>query len=148
MTVITYDVVIDLKQEFRDAWNSIKVCNAPKPDIQIVWDIKSTGFGGGTKARIYLTPLAETIKPFQLHGDAHWHELVVKIDVRSYRGLSIHNNIVKTVSNILKNIIRRGAEGFLDVIIMGSEDMSAEMRNKYRTVLTVKYRDVESFTFV
>jgi len=148
MTVITYDVVADLKQEFSDGWNSSKVCSAPKPDIQIVWDIKSVGFGGGTRPRLYITPMPETIRPFQLHGDAHWHELVLKIDLRSYKGIEMHNNMVKTVSNILKNIIRRGAEGFLDVIIMGSEDMSAEMRNKFRTVLTVKYRDVESFTFV
>jgi len=148
MTVITYDVVNDLKSVMGTSWNSLKVCNAPKPDIQIVWDIKSVGFGGGTRPRLYITPMPETVKPFALHGDAHWHELVLKLDVRSYRGLSIHNNIIKTVSNVLKNIIRRNVQGFLDVIIMGSEDMSAEMRNKYRTVLTVKYRDVESFTFV
>jgi len=148
MTVITYDVVKDLKQELSCSWNKLKTCNAPKPDVQIVWDIKSTGFGGGTRPRIYITPMPESVRPFALHGDAHWHELVLKIDVRSFRGLSIHNNIVKTVADVLKNIIRRGTEGFLDVIIIGSEDMSAEMRNKYRTVLTVKYRDVNSFTFV
>jgi len=148
MTVITYDVVNDLKSVMATDWNKNKINSAPKPDIQIIWDVKSAGFGGGTRARVYITPMPESIRPFQLHGDAHWHELVLKVDVRSYKGLENHNNIIKTVSNTLKNIIRRGTEGFLDVIIIGSEDMSSEMRNKYRTVLTVKYRDVNSFTFV
>jgi len=148
MTVITYDVLTDLKSTLVDDWAKTKVNSAPLPDVQIVWDIKTTGFGSGMRDRIYITPINEAVKPFQLHGDTYWHELVTKIEIRTYRGFENQNNIVKTVSTIVKNNIRKSGDGFLDVIIMGSEPLSTEIRNMYRHVITLKYRNAISHTFV
>jgi len=148
MTIITYDAITDLKDALNNDWNLNKVNSAPKPDIQLIWDVKSTGYGSGTRPRILIQPSVEKIKPFDFFGANYWHDVPIKVDIRSYKGMEQHNDIVKTVSDIILNIIRRANNGFLQVLITGNESFNHEYRNMYRHVITLKYQDVNSHTFV
>ena len=97
--------------------------------------------------RIIIEPLNEDIQLFALHGDAHKHELLIKIDMRSYSTLARQNAIVKEVSRIVKNIVRRDSQGFLDIRPKGIQTLSPELRNMFRDVMTIIYRHVEDHTF-
>ena len=152
MTIITYDAIDDLKSALCAQWNATSAGGA-KPSIDIVWDKKVVGFDGdssGNQERIIIEPLSEPIKPFALHGDAYWHDLLIKIDIRSYKdgGTTRMNAIVKETSRIIHNIIRRDAQGFLQVVIAKSETRNQDYRNMYRHMIDLKYSAVKSHTFV
>jgi len=141
-SLITYDAILNLQTEICSDWGE-----APKPKIQLVWEEKAVGIGGTKKEYIFIEPITENIKPFQLHGDTWWHEVVIKIDIRTWSNLTRHNVVVKEVARIVKNIIRNSDDNFVDVIITGSESISPEYRNIFRHVITLKYRSAESHVF-
>lgn len=142
-SLITYDSIINLQSELCSAWTE-----APKPKIQFIWEEKAVGIGGTKKEYIFITPINETIKAFQLHGDVWWHEVIIKVDIRTWSNLTRHNTVVKEVARIIKNIIRNSDDNFVDVLIMGSESKTPEYRNIFRHVITLRYRSGESHTFV
>ncbi len=144
---ITYDVVADLKTRLCTDWG---MCVTPKPKFDFIWDEKSTGLVGSIQERVLIQPLQEKIVSFQLHGDAWKHELPVKIDIRTYKTLAIHNTVVKEVGRILKNILRRAGGTpvpFIDAHLRGFESLDEKYRNFFRGVFTIVYRDVTAFTF-
>ena len=149
MTIITYDAIDDLKTALCAQWDAT-CAGGTKPTIDFVWDKKVVGFDGDSTERIMIEPLSEPIKPFDLHGDAYWHDLYIKIDIRSYKsgGITRQNQIVKEVSRIIKNIIRRSSAGLLQVSVNKSETRNQDYRNMYRHLIDLKYSDVESHTFV
>lgn len=149
MTIITYDAICDLKSSLCTQWDAT-CAGGTKPTIDFVWDKKVVGFDGDSTERIMIEPLSEPIKPFDLHGDAYWHDLYIKIDIRSYKsgGITRQNQIVKEVTRIIKNIIRRSPQGFVQVILNKSETRNQDYRNMYRHMIDVTYQDVESHTFV
>ena len=149
MTIITYDAIDDLKTALCTQWDATCV-GGTKPTIDFVWDKKVVGFDGDSTERIMIEPLSEPIKPFDLYGTAYWHDLLIKIDIRSYKtgGITRQNQIVKEVSRIIKNIIRRSSAGLLQVSINKSETRNQDYRNMYRHLIDLKYSDVESHTFV
>ena len=148
MTIITYDAIDDLKCALCTQWDAT-CAGGTKPAIDIVWDKKIVGFDSDIE-RIILEPLAEPIKVFALHGDAYWHELMIKIDIRSYKtgGTIRQNVIVKETTRIIQNIIRRTGTGFLQVIIKKSETRNQDYRNMYRHIIDLVYNDVNSHSFV
>jgi len=142
---ITYDVVADLKTELVCQWSA-----CPVPRFDFLWDEKSTGFVGSKEEIVLIQPLKEQIVSFQLHGDSWKHELPVKIDIRTYKSLTIHNTVVKEVGRILKNILRRAGASpvtFIDAHLKGGESIDENYRNLFRYVYTIVYRDVTPFTF-
>ena len=149
MTIITYDAICDLKSAICTQWNAT-CAGGTKPAIDLVWDKKVVGFDGDSTERVIIEPLSEPIKPFALHGDAYWHDLLIKIDIRSYKngGISRQNQIVKEVTRIIQNIIRRSAQGFLQVTWNKSETRNQDYRNMYRHIIDLKYSDVNTHTFV
>jgi hypothetical protein len=150
MTIITYDAVDDLKSAICSQWDATCVGGC-KPDISLVWDKKVTGLGSGNqKGMIIIEPQGESIRPFALHGDSYWHELLIKIDIRSYKtgGPTRHNQIVKEVTRIIQNIIRRDTQGFLQVAFAKSETRNQDYRNMFRHLIDLKYSDANSHTFV
>ncbi len=148
MTIITYDAIEDLKCALCTQWDATCL-GGKKPEIDIVWDKKLVGFDGEVE-RIILEPLAEPIKVFALHGDAYWHELMIKVDIRSYKtgGTTRQNEIVKETTRIIQNIIRRTGTGFLQVIIKKSETRNQDYRNMYRHIIDLLYNDVNNHSFV
>ena len=147
MTSILYDAMDDLKDAFISCWNDTNNGGA-KPLVELVWERKVTGFGNSKRDTILIEPIKEAITPFQLHGDTHWHELPVKLDIRTYKGKDRHDQVMKESSRIVKNIIRRSNKNFLDVIIKDIEPLTKDYRNMFRDVITLRYRDVESHSFV
>ena len=149
MSVITIDAVLDLKCAFDSDWDATCLGGA-KPSTDIIWDKKVVGFDSDTTERIIIQPLGEPVKPFALHGDAYWHDLMIKIDIRTYKtgGINRHNEVIKEVDRIIKNIIRRNTQGFLQVIIGKHETRNADYRNMYRHLIDIKYQDVSNHTFV
>jgi|GEM_PF-4520605 hypothetical protein len=149
--MITYDAILDLQTALSCDWgDACTPCVGTAPTVDLVWDKKVVGFDGDVSERIIITPLNETIDPFDLFGKAHWHELAVKIDVRTYQsgGITRQNIVVKEVSRILKNIIRRNVQGFLQVIITKSETRNQDYRNMFRHLIDLKYQDAQTHTFV
>lgn len=149
MTVITYDAIDDLKCALCTQWNATCI-GGTKPKIDIVWDKKVVGFDSDNTERIIISPMPEAIKVFALHGDAYWHDLLIKLDIRSYKsgGTTRQNAIVKEVTRIIQNILRRDGQGFLQVIIAKSETKNQDYRNMYRHMIDLKYNDVNNHTFV
>lgn len=113
-----------------------------------VWEEKSVGIGNVKQEYIFITPIREPIEPFQLHGDTYWHEVIMKLDIRTYSTIARHKAVVAEVARIVKNIVRNTDDGFLDVIIMGIDPKTPDVRNIFRDVLTLRYRSAESHTFV
>ena len=148
MTIITYDAIEDLKCALCTQWDATCL-GGVKPEIDFVWDKKLVGFDGEVE-RIILEPLAEPIKVFALHGDAYWHDLMIKVDIRSYKtgGTTRQNEIVKETTRIIQNIIRRTGTGFLQVIIKKSETRNQDYRNMYRHIIDLLYNDVNNHSFV
>lgn len=149
MTIITYDAINDLQCALCTQWDATCL-GGTKPAIDIVWDKKVVGFDGDSTERVIIEPLTEPIKPFALHGDAYWHDLHIKIDIRSYKtgGTTRQNAIVKEVTRIIQNIIRRDSTGFLQVVLNKSETRNQDYRNMYRHMIDLTYNDVENHTFV
>lgn len=149
MTIITYDAISDLQCAICCQWDATCI-GGTKPSIDIVWDKKVVGFDSDDTERIIIQPLNEAITPFALHGDAYWHDLHIKVDIRSYKsgGTTRQNAIVKEVTRIIQNIIRRNATGFLQVILTKSETRNQDYRNMYRHIIDLKYNDVNNHTFV
>jgi len=142
---ITYDVVADLVTRLTDDWTA-----CPVPTFELIWDRKATGFVGSKKEIVLIQPLRESISSFQLHGDSWIHELLVKIDIRTFKTLAIQNTVVKEVGRILKNILRRAGASpvpFIDAHLRGYESLDEQYRNFFRGVFTIAYRDVTPFTF-
>ncbi len=139
---IIYDAVEDIRCVIDTQWKE-----AREPRIELVWDIKAVGFGSSRQEVIYITPLTESIKPFDLFGKAYWQELPIKLDVRTYTNIKRHKEVVKELHRIIKNIIRRSTQGFLQVELKSSEPVNTEIRNMFRQVITLHYISVETFTF-
>jgi hypothetical protein len=149
MTVITYDAILDLQTALRTCWGEAG-CTGAKPTVDIVWDKKVVGFDSDTTERVLIDPQTEAVKVFALHGDAYWHDLLIKIDVRTYQsgGTPRQNIVVKEVTRIIQNIIRRNAQGFLQVVIGNNVTKNGDFRNMFRHVIDLRYQDVNNHTFV
>jgi hypothetical protein len=145
-----YDAILDLQSALCTQWNACAcVCAGAKPTIDFEWDKKVVGFDGDNTERVIIKPLKEKIKIFDIYGRAHWHDVPIILDVRSYTGgITRQNVIVKEVIRIIKNIIRRSAQGFLQVIIRDSETRNTDYRNMFRHLITLEYQDVDTVTFI
>ena len=149
MTIITYDAINDLRSALCAQWDATCV-GGTKPSIDIVWEKKVVGFDGDSTERVIIEPLSEPIKPFALHGDTYWHDLLIKLDIRSYKtgGTTRQNAIVKEVTRIIQNIIRRDSQGFLQIQLKKSETRNQDYRNMYRHIIDLQYQAVKDHTFV
>ena len=139
---IIYDAVDDIICAIKTQWKGGATLR-----IEPVWEVKAVGFGSSRQEVMYVTPMTENIKPFDLFGKAYWQELPIKLDVRTYRNIKRHKEVVKELHRIIKNIIRRDADGFLQVVLKSSEPVNTEIRNMFRQVITLHYISVETFTF-
>jgi len=139
---ITYDAVDDIICAIKSDWTE-----GPTLRIEPVWEVKAVGFGSSRQEVLYVTPMTEKIVPFDLFGKAYWQELPIKLDVRTYRNIKRHKEVIKELHRIIKNIIRRDSQGFLQVVLKSSEPVNTEIRNMFRQIITLHYISVETFVF-
>ena len=66
------------------------------------------------------------------------HTIDLTLDVRSYQNLDRHNIIMKEVTRIIKDQIRR--EGFIDLRIAGTVPLSRLYRNMCRHMVRITFR--------
>lgn len=145
---ITYDAVADMVSAITAQWDGGTACAGTLPRIREVWNVKVVGFGSENQEEIIIKPGYEQIEPFQLHGDTYWHTLPMEIDIRVYSSITRLNTVVKEVERIVKNMIRRDAQGFLQVVIKNSQSKVPEYRNMYRHCINLTYEAAKSHTFV
>jgi len=138
--ITQYDAIEDLKLMLAGGWDSN--AGGEKPDFQAIWDKKVSGLGGDFRDMVLIQPRKEKITQFALFAQAFWHEAPISIDVRTYSGIKRHNATVKEIVRILKNNVRRSAQGFIDVLIDGVDSYNKDYRNIYRAVIDIRYRDV------
>ena len=144
----TYDAVLDLQCALCTQWDATCL-GGVKPTIDFVWDKKLVGFDSDNTERVIMYPLKGPVKPFDIFGHAWWHDNPIRLDIRSYTGgITRQNIIIKEVIRIIKNIIRRAPQGFIQVVMKDSETRNGDYRNMFRHFVTLQYESVDTVTFV
>ena len=137
MGTAMYDSLNDMKTLLRGDWGTTD-SSGDVPDIEIIWDRKVVGLADYTRDTILLTPKRENVEYFGLYGSNFLHHVEVQIDIWSYMNQTRLNNMVKEVTKIIKNNIRR--TDFVDLMLMTSVSSSDTYRNIWKHVLTARYR--------
>ena len=132
-----YDSLNDLQLLLKDKWGTTD--NAGSfPEIEIIWERKVVGLANYTQDTILLTPKRENVEYFGLYGSDFLHHVDIQIELWSYMNQDRLDNLVKEVTKIIKNNIRR--TDFVDLVITGSLSASDTYRNIWKHILTAKYR--------
>jgi len=93
-----------------------------------------------TQDTILLTPKRENVEYFGLYGSDFLHHVDIQIECWTYMSQDRLNNLVKEVTKIVKDNIRR--TNFVDLMITGSLSQSDGYRNIWKHAIQVKYRKV------
>ena len=138
MTIALYDTIDDVISMIKIKWNTNT--GGVIPRIERIWDEKTIGFGDQeiSKGIILIEAMDESVKYFSLYGVYHMHTIDLTLDVRSYQNLDRHNIIMKEVTRIIKDQIRR--EGFIDLRIAGTVPLSRLYRNMFRHMVRITFR--------
>jgi len=138
MTIALYDTIDDVISMIKIKWNTNT--GGVIPRIERIWDEKTIGFGDQeiSKGIILIEAMDESVKYFSLYGVDHMHTIDLTLDVRSYQNLDRHNIIMKEVTRIIKDQIRR--EGFIDLRIAGTVPLSRLYRNMFRHMVRITFR--------
>ena len=137
MGTAMYDSLEDMRTLLKDKWGTTSLSN-DTPDIQVVWERKVVGFADYARDTILLQPKTEKIDYFGLYGSDFLHHVEIQIDIWSYMNQTRLDNMVKEVTKIIKNNIRR--TDFVDLMLMTSVSSSDTYRNIWKHVLTARYR--------
>ena len=133
MGIITYDEVDEIKSLLKTKWSSIR-----PPMVCAIWDKRTVGFMDGTKDQLIIYPKDEVINYFGLNGSNFWHEQILELEIRTYKDIKRHNEVVKKVVNVIKdNII---GTNYTDLRVIGSYSKNYLYRNMYSYVLTISFR--------
>ena len=138
MGIAIYDTIDDVISMIKTKWNTGS--GGVIPRIERIWDEKTIGFGDQeiSKGIILIEAMDESVKYFSLYGVDHMHTIDLTLDVRSYQNLDRHNIIMKEVTRIIKDQIRR--EGFIDLRIAGTVPLSRLYRNMFRHMVRITFR--------
>ena len=133
MGIITYDAVDEIKSLLKTKWSSIR-----PPMVSAIWDKRTVGFMDDTKDQLIIYPKDEVINYFGLNGANFWHEQILELEIRTYKDIKRHNEVVKKVVNVIKdNII---GTNYTDLRVIGSYSKNYLYRNMYSYVLTISFR--------
>lgn len=146
-TLLTYDALASLKSLITGAaWNATGLGTSTVPTVRLAFNDKTQGLEPSVE-EVLLYPLEESVQPFALHGDAYRNDVRIKIDVRTYSSLDRHNQVCKEIIRICQNAIRQSPT-YIYLIVENFKDYSGDYRNMFRGVITIRYMDVQPFTFV
>jgi len=137
MGTATYDSLNDMQTLLKGSWGTTD-SSGDLPEIKIIWDKKVVGFADYTRDTVLLTPKRERIEYFGLYGLSFLHHVDIEIQLWTYMNQDRLDNIVKEVTKIIKDNIRR--TNFVDLMITGSISSSETYRNIWKHVLIAKYR--------
>ena len=133
MGIIPYDAVDEIKSLLKTKWSSIR-----PPMVSAIWDKRTVGFMDDTKDQLIIYPKDEVINYFGLNGSNFWHEQILELEIRTYKDIKRHNEVVKKVVNVIKdNII---GTNYTDLRVIGSYSKNYLYRNMYSYVLTISFR--------
>ena len=133
MGIITYDAVDEIKSLLKTKWSSIR-----PPMVSAIWDKRTVGFMDDTKDQLIIYPKDEVKNYFGLNGSNFWHEQILELEIRTYKDIKRHNEVVKKVVNVIKdNII---GTNYTDLRVIGSYSKNYLYRNMYSYVLTISFR--------
>ena len=133
MGIITYDAVDEIKSLLKTKWSSIR-----PPMVSAIWDKRTVGLMDDTKDQLIIYPKDEVINYFGLNGSNFWHEQILELEIRTYKDIKRHNEVVKKVVNVIKdNII---GTNYTDLRVIGSYSKNYLYRNMYSYVLTISFR--------
>ena len=138
MGIAIYDTIDDVLSMIKTKWNTST--GGVIPRIERIWDEKTIGFGDQeiSKGIILIEAMDESVKYFSLYGADHMHTIDLTLDVRSYQNLDRHNVIMKELTRIIKDQIRR--VGFIDLRIAGTIPLSRLYRNMFRHMVRITFR--------
>ena len=138
MGIAIYDTIDDVISMIKTKWNTGS--GGVIPRIERIWDEKTIGFGDQeiSKGIILIEAMDEDVKYFSLYGADHMHTIDLTLDVRSYQNLDRHNVIMKELTRIIKDQIRR--DGFIDLRIVGTIPLSRLYRNMFRHMIRITFR--------
>ena len=137
MGTAMYDALNDMQTLLKGDWGTTDTAGT-FPDIQIIWERKVVGLANYTQDTVLLTPKKENVEYFGLYGSDFLHHVDIQIELWSYMNQDRLDNLVKEVTKIIKNNIRR--TDFVDLVITGSLSASDTYRNIWKHILTAKYR--------
>ena len=106
MGTATYDSLNDMQTLLKGSWGTTD-SSGDLPEIKIIWDKKVVGFADYTRDTVLLTPKRENIEYFGLYGLSHMHHVDIEIQLWTYMNQDRLDNIVKEVTKIIKDNIRR-----------------------------------------
>jgi len=139
MGTAMYDALDDMLSLLKTKWGTTDKAGT-FPEIKIIWDRKVVGLANYTQDTILLTPKRENVEYFGLYGSDFMHHVDIQIECWTYMSQDRLNDLVKEVTKIIKDNIRR--TNFVDLMITGSLSQSDTYRNIWKHVLQAKYRKV------
>ena len=137
MGTAMYDALEDMRSLIKDKWG-ITAIVGDTPEVKVIWEKKVVGFADYTRDTILLQPKRERIDYFGLYGSDFLHHVDIQIEIWTYMNQTRLDNMVKEVTKIIKDNIRR--TNFVDLMITGSISASDTYRNIWKHELTAKYR--------
>ena len=134
MGIMTYDAVEELKSLIKTKWSSIR-----PPSVNAVWDKRTVGFMDDRRDQLIIHPKDEVINYFGLGGSNYFHEQVLELEIRTYRDIKRHNEVVKKVVQVVKDNIT--GDNYTDLRVIGSYSRNYMYRNMYSYILTLSMRE-------
>ena len=137
MCTALYDSLEDMRSLIKDKWGVTSIVG-DTPEVKVIWEKKVVGFADYTRDTILLQPKRENIEYFGLYGSDFLHHVDIQIEIWTYMNQTRLNNMVKEVTKIIKDNIRR--DNFVDLMLTASVSSSETYRNIWKHILTAKYR--------
>ena len=72
-------------------------------------------------------------------GSNFFHEQILELEIRTYRDIKRHNEVVKKVVQVVKDNIT--GDNYADLRVIGSYSRNYMYRNMYSYVLTLSMRE-------
>jgi len=136
MATLTYDAVDIIKDLIKTKWSSIR-----PPTVSAIWEKRSVGFVDDRKDQLIIYPKNEVINYFGIGGQAFWHEQIMELEIRTYRDIKRHNEVVKKVTQIIKDNLT--GTNYADLRVISSYSKNYLYRNMYRYILTLSVRKAD-----
>ena len=136
MGIFTYDAVTIIQDLITNKSKDIR-----PPRISAIWDKRSVGFMDDRRDELVIYPKNEVINYFGIGGQAFWHDQLLELEIRTYRDIKRHNEVVKKVVDIIKENIT--GTGYADLRVVSSFSKNYLYRNMYSYILTLSIRKAD-----
>jgi len=136
MATLTYDAVEIVKNLIQTKWSDIR-----PPNVSAIWDKRSVGFMDDRTDELIIYPKTENVNYFGIGGQAHWHEQMLELEIRTYQDITRHNEVVKKVSQLIKDNLT--GTNYADLRIISSYSKNYLYRNMYSYILTLSIRKAD-----